>query len=541
MVHYKEQYKGKIKILFNHKLILHKLKPQNKMATETSLSLVSSDGTPFVLDVDKVIYATDDSNSKSILTYETGQGTNLNVTLSVSTATLAGYATQALFIEATIPQDGSSNVNVCYNNSRVIEISDWNGHSKVLYNSNLPEVADVKVLNASPSTVNTNCTTTIALTNNTTSTTFYANPSYFENITEITSATSANKSLNSAVLAAAGTAWIPTETFNFAGGTHSHIATGIVDTTKLVSGAVTAAGTSADPTVQLIVAGGTSSVVAEMEFNSKVVSITATPDDAGAGYAPGDTVNPDGGTGTEAVFTVTSTKVITVDVVGVGSGGTPGAATITGTTGTGTKFQCAVTIDGGGSISAVGAITLAGNYTVNPTDITVEPVTGGSLSGATVILKMGVKTLSLTTAGVYTVNPTSIAVSETTAVTGTGTGMLCTFVMGVNAIISITNAGSYTVNPTLTNNAVTNGATGATVTIVMGINTFSITDGGAYTVAPSNPVSSTGASASGIGATFTATFSNSVTKILFNDKSSAAPYPLLVNETPVEVAALINA
>ena len=438
------------------------------MATATSLSLVSSDGTPFVLDVDKVVYATDDSNSKAILTYETGEGTNLNVTLSVSTATLQGYATQALVILSTIPLQGGGAVNVCYNNSRVIKVSTWNAITKILYSANLSEVAEEKVINDTASNVNTAVATTIALTDNATSTVFYANPSYFESISEITSASSTNKSLTSATLAGAGTGWIPTETFNFAGGTHTHIATGIVDTTKLISGTVTAAGTAADPTSGLNVAGGTATTTAKMSFNSKFISAPSVNFGGTTGYTTGDHIGLDlDGTGTPAIFSVTA--------------------------------------NGGGVVTG----------------------------------------LSIVFGGVYTVNPTFGTELATTVVTGGGDGTLtvdATIVkMGVNAILQVIPAGSYTVNPTLTNNAVTDGATGATVTIVMGINTFSITDGGAYSVAPSNPVSSTGASASGVGATFTTTFSNSVTKVLFNDKTSAAPYPLLVNETPIEVAALINA
>jgi hypothetical protein len=94
-----------------------------------------------------------------------------------------------------------------------------------------------------------------------------------------------------------------------------------------------------------------------------------------------------------------------------GTGGTPGAATVTGTTGTGTKFQASVTIGAGGNITAVGDVTVQGSYTVAPTDDTAEPVTGGSLSDAelaitvetlhvksNVIAPIGVLAIGLTTA-----------------------------------------------------------------------------------------------------------------------------------------------
>lgn len=69
-----------------------------------------------------------------------------------------------------------------------------------------------------------------------------------------------------------------------------------------------------------------------------------------------------------------------------GSGGTNGTQTVTGTTGTGTKFQASVTI-AGGIITVINSVTVAGNYTVLPT-LVGEPVTGASLTGATLNLAM---------------------------------------------------------------------------------------------------------------------------------------------------------
>jgi hypothetical protein len=70
-----------------------------------------------------------------------------------------------------------------------------------------------------------------------------------------------------------------------------------------------------------------------------------------------------------------------------GSGGTNGTQTVTGTTGTGTKFQASVTVSGG-AITAVLSITVAGSYSALPTNLNAEPVTGASLSGATLSLAM---------------------------------------------------------------------------------------------------------------------------------------------------------
>lgn len=73
--------------------------------------------------------------------------------------------------------------------------------------------------------------------------------------------------------------------------------------------------------------------------------------------------------------------ITSASIVGGGSGGTPGPVTLTGTTGTGTKFQIAAVIGAGGSVVSLGGVTTPGLYTVLPTDLAAEPVTGSTLSG----------------------------------------------------------------------------------------------------------------------------------------------------------------
>jgi hypothetical protein len=80
-------------------------------------------------------------------------------------------------------------------------------------------------------------------------------------------------------------------------------------------------------------------------------------------------------------------SVISATVNAGGSGGTNGLALITGTTGTGTKFT-AHGIISGGALTGTLTIINAGNYTVDPTSLSAEPVTGGGLTGATVSLTM---------------------------------------------------------------------------------------------------------------------------------------------------------
>lgn len=509
------------------------------MATDKSISLVSGT-TSFNIDADKVIYAKNDANSKAVLIYEKDNGVpSTPLTLTISVSALVALSTNILFSATVIPDSGI-NTAMCFNKYNVIKITSFGGQTKMEYDQKGVRNYTYTIT-GSTSTLSTAAKITIPVTDNLTGDTYYINGLNAGIVSQKPSSTG-NLTLNSAVLVNPGTLWIPTETFDFSGGTHIDIAHGKVNTTEVVSGVVTAAGMGADPSLTLHVAGGTGTA-AQLSFSSKVVSITGTPVAAGASYNVGDTVNPNGGTGTKPVFTVTHIQGVSAPAVGGAGSGYVTGDHVSPTTGTGTKPVYSVTASAG----AVTGLTL-----LTPGDLTVRSTLGATVAttavtgigtGLTINLvaaDFGALTVTNTTPGSLTVNPTAITASATTAVTGTGTGMTVTFVMGVNAIIAAVNPGNYTVNPTLTDNAVTTGATGATVTIVMGINTFTITDGGSYSVATSNPVSETNASGSGTGATFTASFTGSVTEILYDAKKNV-PQHLLVDETPVEISTLINA
>ena len=137
-------------------------------------------------------------------------------------------------------------------------------------------------------------------------------------------------------------------------------------------------------------------------------------------YVPADTITLAGGTSSvAAILTVVSTQVVSATVVAGGTGGTNGVQTVTGTTGTGTKFQALVTI-AGGIVTAVNSISVAGAYTANPAVLTAEPVTGASLTGCTLNVKMGVLTASVSTAGTYTVLPANPVAQASSSGAGTG-------------------------------------------------------------------------------------------------------------------------
>lgn len=194
------------------------------------------------------------------------------------------------------------------------------------------------------------------------------------------------------------------------------------------------------------VAGGTGGQAAQVTVGTTTVLSLLSNPTMGQGYAPSNTITLAGGTpSTNAEVTISTTQVTSITVVAAGSGGTNGAATITGTTGTGTKFSASVII-ASGAISAITSLTFAGSYTANPSNVNIEPVTGGGLASATVAITMGPLTVTLTNNGVYTANPAG-GVFTQSSTSGSGTGaQFVSALMGVNSA-TVTNPGSYTVDP----------------------------------------------------------------------------------------------
>lgn len=202
------------------------------------------------------------------------------------------------------------------------------------------------------------------------------------------------------------------------------------------------------PGDQVTLAGGTYTIPAVVQVDTTLL-LGAQPDNAGVttSYAPLDTITLIGGSLiTPPVMSVTSTMVVSATIDTAGASGAPGAGVVVGTTGTGTKFQANVTISGAGAIQSVDSILLAGNYTVNPTTPSAEPVTGAGLVGAKLNVVMGVRTASVTTGGEFTTNPGGSILTQT-ATSGGGSGVL--FVSGLFGINDCHFAvtGAYTVFP----------------------------------------------------------------------------------------------
>lgn len=186
--------------------------------------------------------------------------------------------------------------------------------------------------------------------------------------------------------------------------------------------------------------------------------------------------------------------------------------------------------------------TVASRGTVMVAGTTTLTLTGGSSTVAATALVTNTEIATAT----KTANGTGYTAGDVlTLVSGTGTAgtiTVNTVTGGAITTFTLTTRGNYTANPTLTNCTVTGGTgASATFTLVMGAKTVSVSNAGAYTALPSNPVSTTGG---GNNATLTATWGAgaiSGSKISFNDTNKAVYATLDVEETPAQVATLINA
>ena len=221
------------------------------------------------------------------------------------------------------------------------------------------------------------------------------------------------------------------------------------------------------PNDTVTLAGGTFTAPGVLSVtNTTLIGLQLNSPGAGV-YAPADTIGLTGGTqSVAATLVVSSTQVVSATIAAGGSGGTNGTQTVTGTTGTGTKFQASVTV-AGNAITAILSITVGGNYTVNPTTPTAEPVTGASLSGATLNIKLGVKAFSIFAGGTFTANAAGGTFTQAST-SGSGTGATFQFAL-------------------------------------FGPKTMAVSSPGTYTALPSNPVAQASTSGSGIGATFNIT------------------------------------
>ncbi|MES3018146.1 MAG: hypothetical protein V4721_10215 [Bacteroidota bacterium] len=293
---------------------------------------------------------------------------------------------------------------------------------------------------------------------------------------------------------------------------------------KTGTGAVTTAGTGYTTLVAAITGGGGSGATGTVTGKA-ITGAVAAP---GTGYVAGTSViTITGGTAaTASSFTVTNTQVVSATVAAGGTGdlGAGAGVIVEGTTGTGTKFRASVTI-AANAIASVQSITVAGNYTVEPTVIAAEPVTyisgaasGTTLTGAQLSVVMGALTLATNVAGNYSVLPANPA-AQGSAVGG-GTAATITVSWGILAF-TITAAGTgYTSYPTFSVTGA--GGTGGVITAAMQVETpMTIVDAGEnLNTAPTLTFSAT----TGTLATATATLDAAAQNISGTTLTNAGSY-----------------
>jgi hypothetical protein len=320
-------------------------------------------------------------------------------------------------------------------------------------------------------------------------------------------------------MAAPGSGYAVGDTITLAGGTFTTARVLTVASAELISASLNALGSGYDVGQVLTLAGGTAATKATLTLATCQLA-SATLNAAGTGYAPGNVITTaaTGGTASaHATLTVTTTKAVSATVAAGGAGdlGDGAGVIVEGTTGTGTLFRASVTI-ASNAIASVQSISVAGAYTVNPTDIANEPVTyvsgassGTTLTGAELSVVLGVDTFTVTTRGSYTVIGTALTQNGATTPAG-GTGATFSAPSFAPLTWTVSEAGDYSVtSAALTQDGATApaGGTGATFnTASFGVLTATVSTSGAYTVVPSNPVAQGSTTGSGTGATFTVTW-----------------------------------
>lgn len=302
-----------------------------------------------------------------------------------------------------------------------------------------------------------------------------------------------------------GTGYLPGDRMRMVGGTFTTAAIVKITGVSLFDLTVASPGTG--------ITTGTALTLRSGNNNYNILTVSATQFVSATVNAPGTLMVAGttvltlvGGTHTiTATALVTHTKAVSATVAAVGTGdlGNGAGVIVEGTTGTGTKFRASVTITTN-AISSVQSISLAGDYTLNPTAIANEPVTyisgassGTTLTGAQLNVVMGALTVVPQTVGSYTVEPTT---ANTTG--GGNNATLSAVSFGVLTF----GIGDYTFTKTPPPTSFTTLGNSPTFSgVIYEIGSWEVESGGVYSAgtATYTTVVLTG---SGTGATFSGTF-----------------------------------
>lgn len=255
-------------------------------------------------------------------------------------------------------------------------------------------------------------------------------------------------------------------------------------------------------------------------------SVVAPGGATSASYAAADTITLAGGTySVPAVLTVATTRLVSLGLNATGGSSTHSYAPGDGVTLTGGTNSVAPVLAVNTTQVASATIAAGGTGGTNGTQ-TVTGTTGtGTKFQASVTVAGGIITaiLSITVVGSYLTNPTLLTAEP---VTGAGlTGATLSLNMGI-LTFSIVNPGNFTVNSaTFTQASSTGNGLGATFNAgVFGVLTATITTAGSYTAVPSNPVSQASTSGSGTGATFNMTFAGPPSTVVVKNTGGSTTY-----------------
>lgn len=243
-------------------------------------------------------------------------------------------------------------------------------------------------------------------------------------------------------------------------------------------------------------------------FNaSGFAAASAVPINTGisSSYAPNEQVTLAGGTfTTPTVLAVINTRIDNLTVSNPGGGRYAPADTIHLTGGT-QSTAAVLTVATTGAVSASVVSSGSGGPSGNAT-VTGTTGTGTKFQAVVTGHPGFYAVIGISVVGSYTANPSNLSAEP---VTGAGiTGMTLSLSMGVETF-TISNAGVFTANPAggnFTQASTSGSGTGATFTgALMGPNAVSVAVAGVYITYPANPVAQASSTGTGRGATFTVT------------------------------------
>lgn len=349
-------------------------------------------------------------------------------------------------------------------------------------------------------------------------------------------ATATTAFLSTVNVNAPGTGYVPGDILTPVGGMSNGAARVVVSTTQIISAAVNVAGTGYATGDTITGTSGTFTTAATFT-PATLKLITVLINDPGIDFAVGDTVTLDGGTSsTKAIVTVATLRLSSAEVNTLGTGYVVGdTITLAGGTsttkailtltdislasiaiddpGTGLFGSEIFTLVGGTNTTAatvtitdvqlVSATVVDAGTTIVPGDLITMAGGAASTNAEVTVVTTKVVSATIDDAGSGGTDGTQVVTGVTGSPGGSSLFQATVEISGgiITQVYSISRPGSYTTNPTsLASEPVTGGGLAGTpkLSVVMGVNTFTITDPGVYSAAIPNLTSDTDATFTGV-------------------------------------------